>query len=128
MKKVMGARPFEYELSGDLEGKGTGMSLVFTNTPSIGMQLPVSDSGPVDPHLAFSADIGQSAGDIVGRALASALLSKHEEEGSSSLVRFHEVSVRTRPRARVYADSRPAGRTPATITAIVNALRVLLPG
>ncbi len=127
VKKVMDARPFEYELSGDLEYSGTAMSLVFTNTPSVGMQLPVSESRPVDPYLEFSADAGQSAGDIVGRALASAVLSKHDEEGSGRLFRFRKVSVVTHPRARVYADNKPAGRTPATITAAVSALKVLLP-
>ena len=127
VKKVMDARPFEYELSGDLEDEGTAMSLVFTNTPSVGMQLPVSESRPVDPYLEFSADAGQSAGDIVGRALASAVLSKHDEGGSGRLFRFRTVSVLTRPRARVYADNRPVGRTPATITAEVSALKVLLP-
>lgn len=127
VRKVMDARPFEYELSGDLEDKGTAMSLVFTNTPSVGMQLPVSESKPVDPYLEFSAGAGQSAGDIVGRALASAVLSKHDEEGSGRLYRFQQVSVLTRPRARVYADNKPAGRTPATITAAVSALKVLLP-
>jgi diacylglycerol kinase family enzyme len=126
-KKVMDARPFDYELSGDLDGKGTTMSLVFTNTPSVGMQLPVSESGPVEPHLEFSADAGQSVTDIVGRALASAVLSKHEEESSGRLFRFRRVNVRTNPRVRVYADNRPAGRTPATITAMVSALKVLLP-
>jgi diacylglycerol kinase family enzyme len=123
----MDARPFDYELSGDLDGKGTTMSLVFTNTPSVGMQLPVSESGPVEPHLEFSADAGQSVTDIVGRALASAVLSKHEEESSGRLFRFRRVNVRTNPRVRVYADNRPAGRTPATITAVVSALKVLLP-
>jgi diacylglycerol kinase family enzyme len=127
MKNLVGAQPFDYELSGDLEGKGTGMSLVFTNTPSVGMQLPVSDSGPHDPYLEFSAETGQSAGDIVGRALASALLSKHEEEASGRLIRFQRVAVRTRPRARVYADNQPAGWTPAVITAEVSALKVVLP-
>jgi diacylglycerol kinase family enzyme len=127
MKNLVGAQAFDYELSGDLEGKGTGMSLVFTNTPSVGMQLPVSDSGPHDPYLEFSAETGQSAGDIVGRALASALLSKHEEEASGRLIRFQRVAVRTKPRARVYADNQPAGWTPAIIKAELSALKVMLP-
>jgi diacylglycerol kinase family enzyme len=126
LKPMIDARPFEYEVSGDLEERGTGMSLVFTNTPSIGMQLPVSDSGPRDPYLEFSAATGQSRGDIVARALASALLSKHEDEGAGRL-RFQRIAVRTRPRARVYADNQPAGHTPAVITAQVSALKVLVP-
>lgn len=128
MQNVIDARPFDYEMSGDVAGRGTGMSLVFTNTPSVGMQLPVSESSPIDPYLEFSAETGQSASDIVGRALASTILSKHEEGGSGRLLRFKKISVQTRPRARVYADNRPAGRTPATITAEVSALKVLLPG
>ncbi|HUE67433.1 MAG TPA: hypothetical protein VMP38_04555 [Candidatus Acidoferrum sp.] len=35
--------------------------------------------------------------------------------------------VRTEPRVRVYADSTAVGRTPATISAEVSALKVFLP-
>lgn len=121
---VIGARPFQYELTGDLQGSGTAMSLVFSNTSSIGSQLPVSEASPMDPYLELAADAGQSHIDIVGRALASALLDKHEAEGSGRMFRFKKVSVRTSPRVRVYADNRPAGRTPAVVEAAVSAVRV----
>lgn len=128
MGEVIAARPFEYQLSGDLVAQGTAMSLVFSNTASIGLQLPVSDATPVDPYLEFAADAGQSVTDIVGRALASTILDKHEEEGSGRLFRFRRLRVRTSPRVRAYADSRLAGRTPCTVAAEVSALRVILPG
>src|SRR5438552_1765831 len=127
LRQVIEAKPFEYQLSSDLKGKGTAMSLVFSNTSSIGSHLPVSTSNPVDPYLELSADAGQSRSDIVGRALASAVLSKHAEEGSPRIFRFKRVSVKTRPRVRVYADNRPAGRTPAVVVAEVSALKVYLP-
>jgi diacylglycerol kinase (ATP) len=126
LRQVIEAGPFDYELTGDLRGRGTAMSLVFANTSSIGSQLPVSAAKPVQPYLELSVEAGQSHADIVGRVLASALLAKHEE-GSGRILRFKKVSVRTRPRVRIYADNQPAGRTPATISAEVSALKVILP-
>lgn len=103
------------------------MSLVFSNTSSIGSNLPVSDASPIEPYLEFTVHAGSSRTDIIGRALAAALLTKHKEEGAGQVFRFKKVSVTTRPRVRVYADNFLVGRTPATITAEVSALRVLLP-
>ena len=40
---VLTAKRFTYELEGDLKGSGSAMSLVFTNTASIGSLLPVGD-------------------------------------------------------------------------------------
>src|SRR5438309_5333675 len=37
---VLTAKRFKYELTGDLTGDGSAMSLVFTNTKSIGSQMP----------------------------------------------------------------------------------------
>lgn len=128
LKDLVVARPFHYKLSGDLRGEGDAMSLVFSNTSSIGMQLPVSDSDPMDSYLEFAADAGQSQIDIVRRVVASTVLSQHEAEGSTRLYRFRKLHVSTSPRVRVYADNQPAGRTPATVTADVSALRVLVPG
>jgi len=51
LKHIAAAKPFTYELTGDIRGSGTAMSLVFTNTTSIGAQMPVSDKTPVDPYL-----------------------------------------------------------------------------
>ena len=127
LANVITARRFAYELAGDLEGSGTAMSLVFTNTASIGSRLPVGDTTPKEHHLEFAVLAGRTRTDIAARARASALLMKHAEEGLGQVFRFQKVVVRTRPRLRVYADNVLVGRTPATITAEVSAVRVILP-
>ncbi len=124
---VLGAKPFNYELGGGLTGEGTAMSLVFTNTASVGARLPVGDSTPREPNLQFSANTGRTRTDIAGRAIASALLMKHKEEGESEVFRFRKLNVRTTPPVRVYADSVLVGTTPAAVTAEVSAVRVILP-
>jgi diacylglycerol kinase family enzyme len=126
LKNVVKAPRFRYELSGDIEGSGTAMSLVFSNTSSVGSRLPVSDTKPLDPSLEFSVHVGRTRTDIVGRALAAAVLRKHAEE-DGQVFRFKKLDVNTHPRVRVYADNHLVGRTPATITAEVSALKVLLP-
>ncbi len=127
LKHIAEARPFTYELSGDLRGSGTAMSLVFTNTNSIGPQMPVSDSTPKDPYLELSVHAGASRRDIVKRVLARAVLSKHREGGLGQVFRFQRLDVITKPKVRVYADNAQLGRTPATITAALSALKVFLP-
>jgi len=124
---VITAKRFRYELAGDLVGSGSAMSLVFTNTSSIGSQLPVSDSKPTDTYLEFSIHAGRTRTDIAVRALASALLMKHKEEGEGQVFRFRRLHVRTQPRVRVYADNILVGRTPAEVTAEISAVRVILP-
>lgn len=126
LRDVLEAKSFRYSLAGDLTGDGMAMSLVFSNTASIGVQLPVSVSTPEDPYLEFSADAGKTRADIVGRLVASTLLEKHAEEDSNRVFRFRKVRLKTSPRARIYADNRLVGRTPATVTADVSALKVLL--
>ena len=127
LAKVLTAKPFSYELEGDLSGSGTAMSLVFTNTSSIGARLPVSDATPIEPYLDFSVHAGRTRTDIAVRALASALLTKHKEEGAGQVFRLQKASVSTKPRVRVYADNLLVGRMPATITAERSALNVILP-
>ena len=126
LKDVIAAKSFRYELKGDFEGTGTAMSLVFANTSSIGSQLPVGDATPVEPYLEFSVHAGRTRNDIVGRALAATLLSKHNED-SGQVFKFRRLEVTTHPRVRVYADNELVGRTPATVTAEVSALKALLP-
>jgi diacylglycerol kinase (ATP) len=126
LKHVMEARPFTYELTGDIRGSGTAMSLVFTNTTSIGSQMPVSDKTPVDPYLELSVHAGASRTDIVKRVLARAVLSKHREGGLGQVFKFRKLEVTTRPKVRIYADNAHLGRTPATITAELSALQVIL--
>jgi diacylglycerol kinase family enzyme len=127
LKDVIAARPFQYELSGDITGNGTAMSLVFSNTSSIGSNLPVSDATPIEPYLEFTVHAGRSRTDIVRRALAAAILNKDKEDGLGQVFRFKSISITAKPRVRIYADNFPVGRTPATITAEVSALKVLLP-
>jgi len=127
MKHIAEARPFTYELSGDIRGSGSCMSLVFTNTTSIGSQMPVSDKTPVDPYLELSVHAGASRTDIVKRVLARAILSKHKEGGLGQVFKFRKLEVVTKPKVRIYADNAHLGRTPATITAELSALQVILP-
>lgn len=127
LKRVMEARPFKYELTGDITGSGSCMSLVFTNTTSIGSQMPVSDKTPEEPYLELSVHAGRSRTDIVKRVLARAVLSKHKEEGLGQVFKFRKLEVVTKPKVRIYADNAQLGRTPATITAELSALHVMLP-
>jgi diacylglycerol kinase (ATP) len=127
LKHILEAKPFTYQLTGDIRGSGTAMSLVFTNTTSIGSQMPVSDKTPEDPYLELSVHAGASRTDIVKRVLARAVLSKHKEGGLGQVFKFRKLQVVTKPTVRVYADNKQLGRTPATITAEVSALKVILP-
>jgi diacylglycerol kinase (ATP) len=127
LKHLAEAKPFRYEMSGDINGSGTVMSLVFTNTTSIGAQLPVSDKTPVDPYLELAVHAGATRRDIVKRVLARAVLSKHKEGGLGQVFKFRKLEVTTTPKVRVYADNDYLGRTPTTITAEVSALKVFLP-
>jgi len=126
LKDVIAARRFRYELSGDLDGGGSAMSLVFSNTASIGSQLPISDSTPMKPFLEFLVHAGATRADIVARALKSVVLQQHEET-AAQVLRFRRLEVKTRPRVRVYADNMHVGSTPATVTAETSAVKVLLP-
>ena len=126
LKHLAEARPFTYELTGDIRGSGTAMSLVFTNTTSIGSQMPVSDKTPTDPYLELSVHAGATRRDIVKRVLARAVLSKHSEKGLGQVFKFRKLLVTTKPKVRIYADNKQLGRTPATITAELSALQVML--
>jgi diacylglycerol kinase (ATP) len=127
VKHIAEARPFTYKLTGDIRGSGSAMSLVFTNTTSIGSQMPVSDKTPVEPYLELSVHAGASRTDIVKRVLARAVLSKHKEGGLGQVFKFRKLLVTTKPKVRIYADNAQLGRTPATITAELSALQVILP-
>ncbi len=126
LKHVAEAKPFTYELTGDIRGSGTAMSLVFTNTTSIGSQMPVSDKTPVEPYLELSVHAGATRTDIVKRVLARAVLSKHREGGLGQVFRFGKLEVTTKPKVRIYADNAYLGRTPATITAELSAVHIIL--
>jgi diacylglycerol kinase (ATP) len=124
LKDVIGARRFKYDLAGDINGTGSAMSLVFSNTASIGSQIRVADNSPTDRYLEFSVHVGRTRTDIVSRAIKSAV---HVEDGADQVFRFKRLEVTTKPRVRVYADNLHVGRTPATVRADVSALRVLMP-
>ena len=126
VKHIAEAKPFTYELTGDIKGTGTAMSLVFTYTTLIGSQMPVSDKTPVDPYLELSVHAGATRTDIVKRVLARAVLSKHKEGGLGQVFRFRKLQVTSQPKVRIYADNAQVGRTPATISAELSALRVIL--
>ena len=126
MKIVAAAKPFKYLLSGDIEGSGTAMSLVFTNTSSTGTQMPISDGTPRDRYLLLSIHAGKSRTDIARRMLASAVMLKHREHGLGQVFHFHKLQVTTSPKVRIYADNALVGRTPATITAELSAVKVML--
>jgi diacylglycerol kinase family enzyme len=124
---VLTAKRFKYELTGDLTGDGSAMSLVFTNTKSIGSQMPVSDKTPEDPFLELSIHAGATRTDIVMRVLARAVLSKEGEDDEGQMFRFRKLRVTTKPRGRIYADNVRVGLTPASISAELSALKVILP-
>ncbi len=126
LKHIAEAKPFTYELSGDIRGSGTAMSLVFTNTTSIGAQMPVSDKTPKDPYLELSVHAGATRTDIAKRVLARVVLSKHKEGGLGQVFRFRKLAVTAKPNVRIYADNAQIGRTPATITAELSAVQVIL--
>ncbi|MEP7104579.1 MAG: diacylglycerol kinase family protein [Chloroflexota bacterium] len=126
MKHVAEAKPFTYELTGDIRGSGTAMSLVFTNTASVGSQMPVSDKTPIEPYLELSVHAGATRTDIVKRVLARAVLSKHREGGRGQVFKFRQLVVTTKPKVRIYADNARVGRTPATIVAELSAVQVFL--
>jgi diacylglycerol kinase (ATP) len=124
--QLVGAKPFEYEIKGDLDGYGKALSLVFANTPSTGALMPVGGNNPLHPKLELSVRVGASRTDLVGRMLAGAILDKYvEDEGMH--FRFGAVRVSTRPRVAVFCDNKKVGRTPVDIRADPRALRVILP-
>lgn len=126
LKQVFAARRFEYELDGDLDGRGSAMSLVFSNTGTIGLQLAVSDANPTKPNLEFSVHAGRNRLDILARAFKSTVLRRHVDL-TDQVFRFTDVQVKTKPRVRVYADNMHIGSTPATVTAVTSGVKVLLP-
>ena len=127
LKEVISARRFRYEIEGDFEGSGSAMSLVFSNTGSIGSQLAIAEGTPIKPYLEFSVHAGRTRFDIVRRALLAAVTRKRTETGIDQVFKFERLVIKTSPRVRVYADNLLIGRTPATVTAETSALRVLLP-
>jgi len=126
LRALAGAKPFEYDITGDFEAHGHARSLVFANTRTTGNQIGLVASDPVRPYLELPVDVGRSRLDLVGRAVAAAVLDRHEEDMGMTL-RFRRLTIDTRPRVQVYADNKRLGRTPVQIQARPRALRVAVP-
>jgi diacylglycerol kinase (ATP) len=122
--RMLEARPFKYSLSGDIRGHGTAISLVFSNTNSIGSQLSVGDNTPENAYLELSFHTGRT--DIVKRVLARALPPTEGRDGLGQIFKFRKLEVTSRPRTWIYADNLRLGQTPATVTAELSALKVIL--
>ena len=123
---VTGAKPFRYEITGDIKGHGMAMSLVFANTPSIGAAMPVADANPMDTYLELSVHAGASRHDIVSRLLTGRVMRPRERPLEMGF-RFRKLTVTTKPQVEVYADNQKVGKTPVEISAQLGALSILLP-
>jgi len=124
--RVLEAKPFSYDMTGDIAGHGRALSLVFSNTSSIGSQLPVSDNTPKHPYLELTFFSAWGRTDIVKRVIARALPGENADPGLGQMFRFRKLDVVTRPRTGIYADNFRVGQTPAKITAELSALKVIL--
>jgi diacylglycerol kinase family enzyme len=126
--QVARSEPFEYRLSGDIEGYGVALSLVFANTPSTGARMTIaSGTSPIDPYLELQVHAGESYRDLLKRMVRSAVGSRDEKQDLGMSFKFRHLLVETRPKARAFADSSTAGRTPAVIDADVGGLQLVLP-
>jgi diacylglycerol kinase family enzyme len=123
---VTGAKPFRYEITGDIKGHGTAMSLVFANTPSIGAAMPVADATPTDTFLELAVHAGASRHDIISRLITGSVMAPRERPVEMGF-RFRTITVNTKPKIEVYADNQKVGRTPIEISAQLGALSILLP-
>jgi len=123
---VTGAKPFRYEITGDLQGHGMAMSLVFANTPSIGAAMPVAGANPLDTYLELAVHAGASRHDIISRLLTGRMTNPRERPLEMGF-RFRKITVTTKPKVEVYADNQKVGTTPMEISAQLGALNILLP-
>ena len=127
-RKVASSEPFEYHLSGDIEGYGVALSLVFANTPSTGARMTIAaKTSPIDPYLELQVHAGESYQDLLKRMVSSAVGRQNPKQDLGMSFRFRHLRVETRPRAGAFADSSRAGRSPAVIEADVGGLQLILP-
>jgi hypothetical protein len=63
--------------------------------------------------------------DLLGR-LVAAVLRRGQPPAPQLNLHFRRLSVRTRPRVAVYADSQRVGRSPVTVEAEPGAVRVIV--
>lgn len=123
--ELQAVRTFRYRLSGDLEGRGTALSLVFPNTPTTGAHLPVGDATPDDPFLELVLGAAVTRG-MLSRFVAT-LLRRPRPGPTTSRLHFRRLTIRTDPPVNVYADTAEIGRTPVTIEAWPDAVSVIQP-
>jgi diacylglycerol kinase (ATP) len=123
---ITGAKPFRYEITGDITAHGMAMSLVFANTPSIGAAMPVADAVPTDSFLELSVHAGASRHDIVSRLITGRMMAPREHPLEMGF-QFQKLTVTTKPKIEVYADNQKVGKTPVEISAELGALSILLP-
>src|SRR6266542_2832752 len=88
LKDVISERRSPFAPVGASQGRGTALSVGFSNTASIGIQLQISDGSPIDPSLEFSVHAGRSRTDIVARAIKSALPVDLPAESTDQVFRF----------------------------------------
>jgi diacylglycerol kinase (ATP) len=123
---VATARAFDFSLSGDLHASGRALSLVVTNTPTTGANMPVGQGDPTEPTLELAVRVGATRADVVFRAAGAMLFGRHRDRVGMT-VRFRSLDITTSPPATVYADNREVGTTPITVRALPGALRVMAP-
>ena len=70
---------------------------------------------------------GESYRDLLKRMVKSAFSGKPARQDLGMSFKFRHLRIETSPRARAFADSISAGRTPATITADLGAVRLIVP-
>jgi len=126
LRFLTGARPFRYQLTGDLDGTGYARSLVFANTPTTGARLEVGDVTPEDPYLELSLGLAERRSGLLGRLLAAVLRRKPPPDPQVNL-HFRKLNVRTDPWVPAYADGAEVGRTPVRVEAKPGAIRVIVP-
>lgn len=119
------SRGFKFRVSGDLELRGTAVSIIAANTPSIGALVPVGESTPEEPYLELVVNRGRSRLAMAGSFLAA--LVRRRPPSAVETYRVRRVEVATEPPMTVYADASEAGRTPLRLEAWPAGLMVILP-
>ncbi len=119
------SRGFRFRVSGDLDLRGTAVSIIAANTPSIGALVPVGGSSPEEPHLELVVNRGRSRLAMAGSFLAA--LVRRRPPPAVETYRVRQVEVATEPPMTVYADASEAGGTPLRLQAWPAGLTVILP-
>lgn len=119
------SRGFHFRVSGDVSLKGTAVSLIVANTPSIGALVPVGESTPEEPYLELLVNRGRSRLALVTGFLLA--LVRRRPPATVESYRIRRVEITTEPPMNIHADAAEAGVTPARAEAWPGGLRVILP-